>query len=473
MFIMSTTLKIPKKKLFSPGVKAHFVGIGGIGMCGLAEILHTSGTLVTGSDLMENKQVTRLKRKGIPIYIGHKKENINNADIVIHSSAIEKNNIELQSARLKNIPVISRSEALSEVMRLKRCLVVAGTHGKTTTTGLLAHIFIQNKKEPTVVIGGQSPLLKSTAYAGQGEWFIAESDESDGGFKYLFPEIAVITNIDNDHIDYYGSFQKLQEAFLNFAKKVPFYGYIIAWGDQKILRDLLSSLNQKIVFYGFNKNNHFTLEKLNSCKYKVAFNHKHLGILNVPMAGSANALNALAACAAAMTVGLPFEECSQSIEQFKGVNRRMQKKGYEQGIEFYDDYAHHPTEIKAVLSAFREKCGKDKKLNILFQPHRFSRTAACWSEFLTCFKEADKVFLTDIYPANERPVANISAQKLAQEINHPSCTYVSSEQILPLLLKTLKANDIFVTMGAGSVDKYGDKLIKILQEQNNIQTASL
>ena len=454
------------KELFNSKVKAHFIGIGGIGMCGLAEILHLSGSTITGSDLNENNQVIQLKKKGIPVYIGHRKENINNADIVIHSSAVKKDNIEFQVALEKNIPVISRSEALSEIMRLKRGLVVAGTHGKTTTTSLLAHIFIHNKKDPTIIMGAQSPLLKSTAHAGNGEWFIAESDESDGGFKYLFPEIAIITNIDNDHTDHYGSFEKLKEAFFNFAKKIPFYGYIIAWGDQKILKNLLTPLHQKIIFYGFNTDNHFILKKISSLKYEVSFNKKNIGILDVPMAGTINALNTLAACAAAMTTGLKFEECCQGIKQFKGVNRRMQKKGQTQGIEFYDDYAHHPTEVKAVLSAFREKFGTEKKLNILFQPHRFSRTANCWSGFLTSFQEADRVFLIDIYPAGEAPLSNVSSQKLAKEMSHPHCQYVPSEQIIPLLLKTLKTNDIFITMGAGSVDKYGDTLLEMIHSHN-------
>ncbi|MDE0518155.1 MAG: Mur ligase domain-containing protein, partial [Bdellovibrionales bacterium] len=247
---------------FTTGVRVHFVGIGGIGMCGLAELLYHSGIFVTGSDLVENVQTQRLRELGIPVSIGHKKENMENAEIIIQSSAVPGNNIEIQMARNRKLPVIKRSEALAEIMRLKRGLVVAGTHGKTTTTHLLAQIFIHNKKDPTVVIGGRSHLFQSTAFPGKGKWFIAESDESDGGFKSLSPEIAVITNIDRDHLDYYGSFGKLQSAFLDFVLKVPFYGCVVAWGDQPVLRDLLSNIEQKVIFYGFDQNNHFVLKKV-------------------------------------------------------------------------------------------------------------------------------------------------------------------------------------------------------------------
>ncbi|MDE0119224.1 MAG: UDP-N-acetylmuramate--L-alanine ligase [Bdellovibrionales bacterium] len=481
---------------FTTGVRVHFVGIGGIGMCGLAELLHHSGIFVTGSDLVENAQIQRLRELGISVSIGHKKENIENTEIIIQSSAVPENNIEIQTAQNRKLPIIKRSEALAEIMRLKRGLVVAGTHGKTTTTHLLAQIFIHNKKDPTVVIGGRSHLFQSTAFPGKGKWFIAESDESDGGFKSLSPEMAVITNIDRDHLDYYGSFEKLKSAFLDFVLKVPFYGCVVAWGDQPVLRDLLSNIEQKVIFYGFNPDNHFVLEKDKAQKYRVFINEQEMGLLNVPLPGSMNALNTLAACATAMTIGFSFEECSQSFLQFKGVDRRFHKKaelnpkglvvtnsgkavppgevekqpkGLNQvnteSIEFYDDYAHHPTEVRAVLSAFREKFGKEKRLIVLFQPHRFSRTSDCWSHFLTCFKEADHVFLTDIYPAGETPMKGISSDVLAKEIQHPSCSYCSEADIFSVLLPILKGGDVFITMGAGSIYKYGDSLISQFRER--------
>ena len=436
-----------------------------------------------------------------------KKENIKNAEILIQSSAVLENNIEIQSAKAINIPVIKRSEALAEVMRLKRGLVVAGTHGKTTTTHLLAQIFIHNKKDPTVVIGGRSHLFQSTAFPGKGKWFIAESDESDGGFRHLSPEIALITNIDKDHLDYYGSFEKLKSAFLDFVLKVPFYGSVVAWGDQKALRELLLNIHRKVIFYGFNKNNHFVLEPVNakaapyaayrssecggrlkhkrlaedksagellnqqdgiktSGQYKVFVNEEELGVLNMPLPGSMNALNTLSACATAMITGLSFEECKNSFQNFKGVDRRFHKKGIVKGVEFYDDYAHHPTEVRAVLSAFREKFGPKKKLTVLFQPHRFSRTADCWADFLTCFAEADQVFLTDIYPAGESPIQGISSKKLAQQIQHKACSYCPTEDIFSVLPGALTAaGEVFITMGAGVVYKYGEKLLNLLNEE--------
>ena len=447
------------KNFSTVGVKVHFVGIGGIGMCGLAELLHYSGSSVTGSDLSENVSIKRLRKLGITIYIGHRKSNVQTAEIVVYSSAVPSDNVELRTARKRKVPVISRSEALSEVMRLKRGIVVAGTHGKTTTTGFLANIFVFNGKDPNVVVGGRSRLFQSTARTGKGEWFIAESDESDGGFKHLSPEIAVLTNIDRDHLDYYGSFKKLQSAFLNFVLKVPFYGCIVAYGDEKHLRSLLNGIDQKVVFYGFNKNNDFILKKISAGKYQVYLHQQNLGVLNIPLPGSMNALNALAAVTAAMTIGFTFDECRKSFAQFKGVDRRFQKIGVARGVQFYDDYAHHPTEVREVLSAFREQYEK-KRLIVLFQPHRFSRTAACWQNFLTCFTSADQIFLTDIYPAGERLLRGISSRNLVKQVQHSACHYCASKNIVRTLSSFLKKGDVLITMGAGNVYQYGWKLLQ-------------
>jgi len=457
------------RDFFTPGVRVHFVGIGGIGMCGLAELLHYSGSSVTGSDLVENMQITRLKALGIPVVIGHHKESVSNVEILIQSSAVSDDNIEVQAARALHLPIIKRSEALAGIMRLKRGLVVAGTHGKTTTTHLLAQIFIHNREDPTVVIGGRSHLFGSTALPGRGKWFIAESDESDGGFKHLSPEIAVITNIDRDHLDYYGSFEKLKAAFLSFVLKVPFYGCVVACGDQAVLRDLLSGIDQKVVFYGFNENNHFVLRKISSQRYRIFVNAVEIGVLDTPLPGSMNALNTLAACSTAIATGFSFEECVKSFQNCKGVDRRFHKKAEWQGVEFYDDYAHHPTEVRAVLSAFRDKFGTKKRLIVLFQPHRFSRTADCLSDFLTCLSEADKVVLIDVYPAGEKPLEGISSDILAKKTQHPSCVYCPEKNVISLLSQNLRKGDIFITMGAGSVYKYGDFLLERFRKESDFE----
>ena len=448
------------KSLFASGVKIHFVGIGGVGMSGLAELLHSSGSTVTGSDLTENNYTKRLKQIGVTVYQGHKPEHLGSAEIIVQSSAVPEDNIEILTAKKQNLPVIKRPEALAEVMRLKRELVVAGTHGKTTTTHLLSSILIHSKKDPTVVIGGKSQVFNSTARLGKGEWFVAESDESDGGFKHLSPEIAVLTNIDTDHLDYYGSFEKLKDSFLNFILKVPFYGTIIAWGDQETVRNLLSNIKQKIIFYGFNEDNHFRMKKLKEQQYELFVDNNKVGIFTSPLPGKMNALNALAACATAMTMGISFEECQKCFQNFRGVDRRFQKKGDWKDVEIYDDYAHHPVEIESVLSAFREKFGNNKRLVVLFEPHRFTRTQFCWSDFLKCFKEADQVFLLNIYPASEPPINGITSQQLAKEINqHTPCTYCPEEDTLSILSKFLTEKDILITMGAGSVYKYGETLL--------------
>ena len=452
---------INNKSLFASGVKIHFVGIGGVGMSGLAELLHSSGSTVTGSDLTENNYTNRLKQIGITVYQGHKPEHLGSAEIIVQSNAVPEDNIEILSAKKQNLPVIKRPEALAEVMRLKRELVVAGTHGKTTTTHLLSSILIHSKKDPTVVIGGKSQVFNSTARLGKGEWFVAESDESDGGFKHLSPEIAILTNIDKDHLDYYGSFENLKTGFLNFILKVPFYGSVIAWGDQKTVKDLLSGIKQKVIFYGFNEDNHFKIKKLKEQQYEVFVKNCKVGILTSPLPGEINALNAIAACAAAMAIGISFEECQKCFQNFQGVDRRFQKKGNWNGVEIYDDYAHHPVEVVAALSAFREKFGNNKKLVALFEPHRFSRTQSCWLDFSKCFKEADQVFLLEIYPASEQPIKGITSQRLAKEINqHTPCTYCLAEDTLSVLSKFLKEQDVLITMGAGSVYKYGEALLQ-------------
>ena len=445
--------------------KFHFVGIGGIGMCGLAELLHNMGATVSGSDLSENANTEHLKKIGITVYRGHLAENVGNADVVVISSAVKDTNPEVQEARAKKIPLIARAEALAEIMRLKRGVAFAGTHGKTTTTSMAAAIFLAAKANPTIVIGGRFDLIKSTALLGDGEWLVAEADESDGSFSKLSPEIAVITNIDSDHLDHYKSFENLQKAFVNFAQKVPFYGVCIVCGDDPLVRGLFENFPKKILFYGFDDKNDFVI-KGEKGKYELFENtltiRKKLGDFELKVPGKHNALNAVAALTVGLQAGFSFDTCKKGLAQFEGVDRRFHFKGEKSGILVYDDYGHHPTEVKATLQAFREKF-PDRNLIVYFQPHRYSRTESCWHEFTTCFNQCDELILTDIYPAGEAPIVGITSEKLSQEIKLKNTRYMPKKEGMGVeIAGQLKTGDVFITLGAGDGWRLGlDVLEKI------------
>lgn len=445
----------------------HFVGIGGIGMCGLAELLHNMGAKVSGSDLSENANTERLKKMGIAVYAGHKAENLADANVLVYSSAVPNNNPEVAEARSKKIPLIPRAEALAEIMRLKRGIAVAGTHGKTTTTSLISAIFLEAKLSPTIVVGGRLDLIKSTALLGDGEWLIAEADESDGSFNKLSPEIAVITNVDADHLDHYKTFENLQKAFAAFANKIPFYGLCVACGDDPILKSILSNFTKRVFYYGFDESNDYILKGSNS-KYQVYFNDKKnnqknlLGDFELQVPGKHNALNALSGIVVALSQEIPFEICRQGLHRFQGVDRRFHFKGEKNNIKIYDDYGHHPTEVRAVLEAFKEKY-PDRRLVVYFQPHRYSRTQQCWHDFTTCFTLADYVMLADIYPAGENPISGVTSERLAKEIKHSCVQYLAKNENLPMqIIQQLKPNDIFVTLGAGDGWKLGLKILEQL-----------
>lgn len=409
--------------------KVHFIGIGGSGMSGLAELIHNMGARVTGSDALENSQVDKLRSMGIKVFIGHDPSYLEeDVDVVVYSSAIRFSNVEIQEAKKRGVPIIPRVEVLSEVMRLKRGIAVGGTHGKTTTTSMIASIFIHAQLDPTVVVGGRLDLIKSHSFLGKGEWLIAESDESDGSFLKLSPEIAVITNIDNDHLDYYGNFEALKKAFFDFARLVPFYGLTVAWGDSSEVRHALSGYNKKIIYYGFDEHNDYILKKLNE-NYVVAKEGQILAKLELPVPGKHNALNATAAVIVGLQAGIPLDRCIAGLKAFGGVDRRFHFRGTKNEIQFYDDYGHHPTEIAATLQAFREKFPK-AKLVVAFQPHRYSRTQLCWDGFKTAFADASEVLLWDIYAAGEDPIAGLDSKVLTADIQHPNVFYVGSgEQI--------------------------------------------
>jgi UDP-N-acetylmuramate--alanine ligase len=439
--------------------KVHFVGVGGIGMSGIAELLHNMGASVSGSDLSDNQQVQHLRAMGVPVSLGHSADNLGECDVVVYSSAIRPDNIEYVTALKRRIPLIPRAEALAEIMRLKRGISVAGTHGKTTTTSLLASIFLAVGLDPTIVVGVRLEVIQSTALLGRGEWLIAESDESDGSFHRLSPEIVIITNIDNDHLDHYGSFENLQKAYHEFASRIPFYGCLIVCGDDIKSRKLFQNFGKRVIFYGTDRSNHFVLKGSRS-QYEVFKEDQLLGEFTLPLPGLHNALNATAAAIAALEAGVSFEVTAAALKTFRGVGRRFQKRGEVAGIDFYDDYGHHPTEIEAVLSGFREMF-PDRQIKVIFQPHRYTRTRICWPQFLDCFDDCDELHLLDIYPAGEAPIEGVHSEKLAQSIHHRNVHYMSqrSEAALMEIAQKLKNQDIVLTLGAGDVWKLGDQIM--------------
>ncbi|MFN8847883.1 MAG: UDP-N-acetylmuramate--L-alanine ligase [Bdellovibrionales bacterium] len=447
--------------------KFHFVGIGGIGMCGLAELLHRMGAHVSGSDMAENAQTHHLKSIGVQVYIGHQGDHVGAVDVVVYSSAISKQNPEIRAARQKGIPLIPRAEALAEIMRLKRGIAIAGTHGKTTTTSLISSIFLEGGLEPTIAVGGKLQNIGSTAVLGKGEWCIAEADESDGSFHKLSPEIAVITNIDSDHLEHYGTFDNLKKAFLDFALKVPFYGKVIVCGDDPVIESVFSDYPKQMITYGFNPTNDYQL-KGEMGSYEILRSDKKssqlevLGDIQIEIPGRHNALNALAATIVGLTAGIKFAQCQSGLLNFKGVDRRFQLKGEKKQILIYDDYGHHPTEVTATLAGFKEKF-PHQRLVVLFQPHRYSRTQTCWAEFLKCFAGADVLLLTDIYPAGENPLPGIDSKILCENINHPNRKYLpKNDNLSDEILRLLQPGDIFLTLGAGDGWKIGQKVLESL-----------
>lgn len=450
--------------------KFHFIGIGGIGMCGLAELLHNIGARVTGSDAGENANTERLKDLGVIVHKGHDAAFVGDAQVVVYSSAIAPTNPEMVQARTQQIPLIPRAEALAEIMRLRRGIAVAGTHGKTTTTSLVSSIFLEAGQSPTIVIGGRFERIKSTALLGKGEWLLAEADESDGSFNKLSPEIAVITNIDSDHMDHFKTFENLKKSFLDFAYRIPFYGQVIVCGDDPAVRELFANFSKRIVFYGFNPQNDYVIEGAKG-RYRVYRNEsglserKLLGEFKLNVPGQHNALNATAALIAGISAGIDFKMCAQGLEKFEGVDRRFHFKGEASGIHVYDDYGHHPTEVRATLQAFRERF-EQRRLVVYFQPHRYSRTEHCWQDFKSCFAQADVVFMADIYPAGEQPIPGITSERLLSEMKHEKSYYSpkNSEQ-LPQILQQLKSGDVFLTLGAGDGWKLGLDVLEHLTKR--------
>lgn len=443
--------------------KAHFIGVGGIGMSALAELFHMMGAKVSGSDLNRGKQTEHLEKIGIKVFIGHSEVNVDDVNVVVYSSAVKEGNPEFQEARRRSIPIIPRAEALAEIMRYKRGIAVGGTHGKTTTTSMISSIFMESDFDPTIAVGGRLKLIQSTARLGKGPWMVAEADESDGSFSRLFPEIAIITNIDSDHLDHFGSFENLQKAFRNFALNIPFYGSVIVNGDDPTTKLLFRNFPKKIFFYGKGENNDYRLIKKDQ-SYDVQHEGKIIGNITLSVPGEHNALNALAACIATHIAGVPIEKCFSGVNSYSGVDRRFQFIGEAKGIQVFDDYAHHPTEINATLLGARDRYS-NSKIHVIYQPHRFSRTKDCWNEYKHCFQNLDHLYLLDIYPAGESPIEGIHSQNLAQSIEAQTNYCRSFEEAINEVLKNVKKGDILLTMGAGHVWQCASQFLDKLDEK--------
>lgn len=448
----------------------HFVGIGGVGMSGIAEVLHNLGYQVSGSDLKVSEHALRLQSLGIAVQIGHDPAHVLDADVVVRSSAVSPENPEIVAAKVRAIPVIQRAEMLAELMRMKYGVAVAGTHGKTTTTSMVATVLAGADLDPTVVIGGRLDALGSNAKLGRGEFMVAEADESDGSFLKLAPTIAVVTTIDAEHLDYYRDLQQIKETFLEFINKVPFYGSAILCVDQEQIRDLLPRVQKRIVSYGCHAQADLTAEGVSltglSSAFKARFRGEPLGEIQLRVPGWHNVSNALAAIAVGLELEIEFAAIRVALGEFSGVARRFQVKGSPQDIMVVDDYAHHPAEIQATLKAAKDGFGR--RLIVVFQPHRYSRTQRLLHEFTSAFDLADQVIITEIYPAGEAPIVGVSGRQMADGVigrNGPKVIHVErKEEIAGRVVDLARPGDLVVTMGAGDIWKASDEIVRRLNE---------
>lgn len=452
------------KALENNYVKIHFVGIGGIGMSGIAEVLLASGYQVSGSDVGDSPNVKKLKSLGAEIYIGHNEENLNKVTVVVYSSAVNDTNPEVARAKREGIPVIRRAEMLAELMRLKYGLAVAGTHGKTTTTSFLATILQECDLDPTYIIGGIVKNLKGHAKVGKGDFLVAEADESDGSFLLLNPVMSVITNIDNDHMDHYGTEENLFKAFVEFANRIPFYGVVALNGHDEKLMQLKTEMKRPAVTFGIDIPADFTARNVEYGHFETSFDLYYKGELTarfeINLPGRHNVLNCLGATVLAFQLGLKFKEIAAAAKKLEGVGRRFQLLFKENSFEVVDDYGHHPTEIASTLKIVKDTRPDYKKI-VIFEPHRFTRTRDCWDQFLHCFNDADELYLLPIYAASEQPIDGITTDRLVEDINrlHPQfAKKIESIDNLGSVIESYKHDKtIVVTLGAGSIGKMARK----------------
>jgi len=441
----------------------HFVGIGGIGMSGMAELLLNLGYTVSGSDIKSTEITRRLADLGGQVFEGHEPHHVKGADVVVVSSAVSPSNPECATARHEMIPVIPRGEMLAELMRLKYGIAVAGAHGKTTTTWLISYVIQQGGLDPTMVIGGKLASLGSNARLGQGEFLVAEADESDGSFLRLSPTIAVVTNIDAEHLDFYDDIDTIKKVFLDFINKIPFYGVSVLCLDNIRIQEIIPDVEKRFITYGLSSQADFQAREVRFTGLTSCFQIVHQGIplgevcLNLP--GLHNVYNAMASIVVALELGIPFEKTAEALNRIEGVQRRMEVKGTRDDIIVVDDYGHHPTEIQMTLEAVRHSW-PERRLVVVFQPHRYSRTVALFEEFTRSFYQADDLIVLPIYAAGEQPVENISSESLYEGIRrhgHRQVTFHDSHaSALAYLQKNTRTGDIVLTLGAGDVWKVGE-----------------
>lgn len=450
----------------------HFVGIGGAGMSGIAEVLHNMDYLVTGSDAASSETTQHLEGLGIRVFIGHKSEHVQGADVVVRSSAVAPDNPEVITARQQLIPVIPRAEMLAELMRLKYGVAVAGTHGKTTTTSMLASVLAKGGLDPTIVIGGRLGSLGTNAKLGRGDFLVAEADESDGSFLKLSPTLAVVTTIDAEHLEYYSDLTHIQETFLQFINKVPFYGSAILCLDQENIQALLPRVEKRFITYGLRTQADITAREIilqgMGSEFVVVARQEVLGKFRLRVPGVHNVSNALAAVAVGLDLDLEIDVIREGLEEFAGVDRRFQIKGEARGILVVDDYGHHPAEIHATLNAAKDGFGR--RIVVVFQPHRYTRTKHLLQEFFTAFYQADLLVVTEVYAAGESVIPGVSGKQIADGAlghGHRNVTFMpDTGEVAEFLLPALQAGDMVITLGAGDIWRVGEELLHRLEESS-------
>jgi UDP-N-acetylmuramate--alanine ligase len=462
--------------MFAKLQRVHFVGIGGIGMSGIAEVLLNLGYKVSGSDLRQSAVTARLISLGAAIGEGHAAENVAGADVVIVSSAVKADNPEIVAAHEQHIPVIQRAEMLAELMRLKYGIAIAGMHGKTTTTSMVAAVLAAGGLDPTVVVGGRVDAMGSNARLGKSQYLVAEADESDRSFLKLSPILAVVTNIDREHMDCYRDMEDVEQTFLRFMNSVPFYGMVVACNDNDDLRRLLAGVRRRTLTYGIREDSDFRISNLRCgaskqtaalSRFQVSYREKELGEFELRVPGAHNVANATAAIAVGIGLDISVDQIRGALASFNGVDRRFQLVGSADGVTVIDDYGHHPTEIRATLAAARQ-CGF-AKVHVIFQPHRYTRTQLLLDEFATAFRDADSILLLDIYPASEPPIPGITGELLANRITEDGgqeALYVSSfAQAATLASEAAKSGDMILTLGAGSISQLGPQVLEQLESR--------